>query len=34
MKTLSIKICIFEEQNRIMRQHDAVSNNHNKTNLL
>ena len=27
-------ICIFEEQNRTMRQHDTVSNNHNKTNLL
>ncbi|MBC7749573.1 MAG: hypothetical protein H7Z76_13535 [Methylotenera sp.] len=27
-------ICIFEEQNRTMRQHDTASNNHNKTNLL
>ena len=27
-------ICIFEEQNRTLRQQNAVSNNHNKSNLL
>lgn len=27
-------ISIFEKQNRTMRQHDTVSNNHNKSNLL
>ncbi|QDP86056.1 hypothetical protein FNJ88_11050 [Chryseobacterium sp. SNU WT5] len=33
-KDLNGIICIFEKQNRTMRQHDTVSNNQNKCNLL